>query len=90
VSGSVSVTPASSKGLPSIHVLTAPVPSDHAVVGGRNGGIVGLGCGGTEGESSCMCSHKAMVMCKQCGAFCHDACTGPSKLCVKCLVRTVT
>ncbi|XP_029467117.1 putative Polycomb group protein ASXL1 isoform X2 [Rhinatrema bivittatum] len=32
------------------------------------------------------CSLKAMIMCKGCGAFCHDNCIGPSKLCVLCLV----
>jgi additional sex combs-like protein len=28
-----------------------------------------------------------MVICKKCGAFCHDDCIGPSKLCVTCLIR---
>ena len=35
--------------------------------------------------SNCECSMKAMVMCKNCGAFCHNDCIGPSKLCVNCL-----
>ncbi|XP_076967681.1 polycomb group protein ASXL1 isoform X3 [Tamandua tetradactyla] len=34
----------------------------------------------------CVCSLKAMIMCQGCGAFCHDDCIGPSKLCVLCLV----
>nr|XP_056700913.1 polycomb group protein ASXL1 [Euleptes europaea] len=34
----------------------------------------------------CSCRLKAMIMCKGCGAFCHDDCIGPSKLCVLCLV----
>uniref|UniRef100_A0A803YJM9 ASXL transcriptional regulator 1 n=1 Tax=Meleagris gallopavo TaxID=9103 RepID=A0A803YJM9_MELGA len=34
----------------------------------------------------CSCSLKAMIMCKGCGAFRHDDCIGPSKLCVLCLV----
>ncbi|XP_072371078.1 polycomb group protein ASXL1 isoform X3 [Scyliorhinus torazame] len=34
----------------------------------------------------CSCRLKAMIMCKGCGAFCHDDCIGPSKLCVSCLV----
>ncbi|XP_075419911.1 polycomb group protein ASXL1 isoform X2 [Tenrec ecaudatus] len=34
----------------------------------------------------CACSLKAMIMCRGCGAFCHDDCIGPSKLCVLCLV----
>ncbi|NWR56883.1 ASX protein, partial [Bucorvus abyssinicus] len=44
--------------------------------------------GGSVNEISfkCSCSLKAMIMCKGCGAFCHDDCIGPSKLCVLCLV----
>ncbi|XP_069099491.1 polycomb group protein ASXL1 isoform X2 [Pleurodeles waltl] len=34
----------------------------------------------------CSCRLKAMIMCKGCGAFCHDDCIGPSKLCILCLV----
>nr|XP_033792354.1 putative Polycomb group protein ASXL2 isoform X2 [Geotrypetes seraphini]XP_033792355.1 putative Polycomb group protein ASXL2 isoform X2 [Geotrypetes seraphini]XP_033792356.1 putative Polycomb group protein ASXL2 isoform X2 [Geotrypetes seraphini]XP_033792357.1 putative Polycomb group protein ASXL2 isoform X2 [Geotrypetes seraphini]XP_033792358.1 putative Polycomb group protein ASXL2 isoform X2 [Geotrypetes seraphini] len=37
-------------------------------------------------SSKCYCRLKAMIMCKGCGAFCHDECIGPSKLCVSCLV----
>lgn len=36
--------------------------------------------------TKCYCRLKAMIMCKGCGAFCHDDCIGPSKLCVSCLV----
>ncbi|XP_064411604.1 putative Polycomb group protein ASXL2 isoform X2 [Latimeria chalumnae] len=36
--------------------------------------------------SKCCCRLKAMIMCQGCGAFCHDDCIGPSKLCVSCLV----
>ncbi|XP_068136016.1 putative Polycomb group protein ASXL2 [Hyperolius riggenbachi] len=36
--------------------------------------------------SRCYCRLKAMIVCKGCGAFCHDDCIGPSKLCVSCLV----
>ncbi|XP_069507117.1 polycomb group protein ASXL1 [Ambystoma mexicanum] len=32
------------------------------------------------------CRLKAMIMCKGCGAFCHNDRIGPSKLCVLCLV----
>lgn len=38
------------------------------------------------GPSNCACSLNAMVMCMKCGAFCHDDCIGPSKLCVTCLI----
>lgn len=37
-------------------------------------------------QSKCYCRLKAMIMCQGCGAFCHDDCIGPSKLCVSCLV----
>eukprot|EP00057_Strongylocentrotus_purpuratus_P028837 XP_011683311.1 PREDICTED: putative Polycomb group protein ASXL2 isoform X1 [Strongylocentrotus purpuratus] len=44
-----------------------------------------------DGSSSlagkCTCRLKAMVMCKGCGAFCHNDCIGPSNLCVSCLIR---
>ncbi|RWS06337.1 polycomb protein Asx-like isoform X2 [Dinothrombium tinctorium] len=44
--------------------------------------------GGTGSNSSdCACNLKAMVECIKCGAFCHDDCIGPSRLCVTCLVR---
>ena len=38
------------------------------------------------GGTNCACSLKAMVMCMKCGAFCHNDCIGPSKLCVTCLI----
>lgn len=38
-------------------------------------------------KNDCACNLKAMVMCKQCGAFCHDDCMGPMHLCVMCLIR---
>jgi hypothetical protein len=33
------------------------------------------------------CNLKAMVICKQCGAFCHSDCIGPQSVCVSCLVK---
>ncbi|XP_030642825.1 putative Polycomb group protein ASXL2 isoform X2 [Chanos chanos] len=44
------------------------------------------GSGIEDVQSKCYCRLKAMIMCKGCGAFCHDDCIGPSKLCVSCLV----
>ncbi|XP_067007446.2 polycomb group protein Asx isoform X2 [Anabrus simplex] len=38
-------------------------------------------------SSQCACNLKAMIVCKKCGAFCHDDCIGPSRLCVTCLIR---
>ncbi|XP_055591734.1 polycomb protein Asx-like isoform X2 [Uranotaenia lowii] len=39
------------------------------------------------GGNACSCSLNAMVICQQCGAFCHDDCIGASKLCVSCVIR---
>lgn len=41
-----------------------------------------------EDSASCACNRRAMVVCRKCGAFCHNDCIGPSKLCVTCLVTT--
>lgn len=38
-------------------------------------------------DTTCVCNLKAMIMCKKCGAFCHDDCISPSRLCVTCLIR---
>nr|XP_006816866.1 PREDICTED: putative Polycomb group protein ASXL2-like [Saccoglossus kowalevskii] len=38
-------------------------------------------------SGKCSCRLKAMIMCKGCGAFCHDDCIGPSTLCVSCLIK---
>ncbi|XP_011505775.1 PREDICTED: putative Polycomb group protein ASXL3 [Ceratosolen solmsi marchali] len=36
----------------------------------------------------CECSiGGAMVVCRQCGAFCHDDCIGPQCICAICLIR---
>lgn len=36
---------------------------------------------------NCVCDLRAMIMCRKCGAFCHDDCIGPSDLCLTCLIR---
>ena len=48
----------------------------------------GSGAGQPAMNINCACSLKAMVMCSKCGAFCHDDCIGPSKLCVTCIITT--
>ncbi|XP_038056708.1 putative Polycomb group protein ASXL2 isoform X2 [Patiria miniata] len=35
----------------------------------------------------CSCRLGAMVVCKGCGAFCHDDCVSPTSLCMACVVR---
>lgn len=37
-------------------------------------------------NSSHNCSMNAMVICQKCGAFSHDDCIGPSKLCGSCVM----
>lgn len=76
MSFSVTVTtiPASQAMNPSSHGQTIPVqafPDENSI---------------EDAPSKCYCRLKAMIMCKGCGAFCHDDCIGPSKLCVSCLV----
>lgn len=52
-----------------------------------NAGLSGAGLPSIDNVSSnCACSLKAMITCRKCGAFCHDDCIGPSKLCVTCLM----
>ena len=38
-------------------------------------------------QNSMACNVKAMVICKQCGKFCHNDCISPSNVCVSCLIR---
>lgn len=40
----------------------------------------------TDGNN-CACSLNAMVICQQCGAYCHDDCVSASRLCVSCVIR---
>lgn len=39
------------------------------------------------GVNSVACNMKAMIACKNCGAFCHDDCISASRLCLTCLIR---
>lgn len=39
------------------------------------------------GVNSVACNMKAMITCKNCGAFCHDDCISSNRLCVTCLIR---
>jgi len=57
---------------------------------GQNIGDVNSAANGASsgnGQSPVSCNVKAMVVCKQCGAFCHNDCIGPTKVCVSCLIR---
>jgi hypothetical protein len=43
---------------------------------------------GSNPSSTCMCRIEgAMVICRQCGAFCHDDCIGPQCICAICLIH---
>ncbi|NXQ07243.1 ASX protein, partial [Vidua macroura] len=75
----------------SFSVTVTTIPTGQAVNSGGHGQSLPVQAfaedGGMEDPpSKCYCRLKAMIMCKGCGAFCHDDCIGPSKLCVSCLV----
>jgi hypothetical protein len=36
---------------------------------------------------NCVCDLRAMIMCRKCGAFCHDDCIGSADLCMTCIIR---
>lgn len=52
-----------------------------------NSGGSGHSPSNTADANNCACSLNAMVICQQCGAFCHDDCISSSKLCVACVIR---
>ncbi|NXH53727.1 ASX protein, partial [Rhabdornis inornatus] len=75
----------------SFSVTVTTIPAGQAVSSGGHGQSLAVPAFSEEGAmedppSKCYCRLKAMIMCKGCGAFCHDDCIGPSKLCVSCLV----
>lgn len=44
--------------------------------------------GGPEiSQNGMACNVKALVVCKQCGKFCHNDCISSSNVCVSCLIR---
>ncbi|NXE98977.1 ASX protein, partial [Menura novaehollandiae] len=75
----------------SFSVTVTTIPTSPAVSSGGHGQSLPGQAFSEDGSmedppSKCYCRLKAMIMCKGCGAFCHDDCIGPSKLCVSCLV----
>lgn len=46
-----------------------------------------FGAAGENTPPNCSCSMNAMVICQQCGIFCHDQCMGSAKLCLSCVIR---
>lgn len=75
----------------SFSVTVTTIPTGQAVNSGGHGQSLPVQAFAEDGSmedppSKCYCRLKAMIMCKGCGAFCHDDCIGPSKLCVSCLV----
>ena len=45
------------------------------------------GMGSERANSTMACNVKALVVCKQCGKFCHNDCISSSNVCVSCLIR---
>lgn len=75
----------------SFSVTVTTIPAGQALNPGSHGQTIPVQAFPEENSiedtpSKCYCRLKAMIMCKGCGAFCHDDCIGPSKLCVSCLV----
>ncbi|XP_040453102.1 putative Polycomb group protein ASXL2 isoform X3 [Falco naumanni] len=75
----------------SFSVTVTTIPTSQAVNSGNHSQTIPVQAfaednGMEDSPSKCYCRLKAMIMCKGCGAFCHDDCIGPSKLCVSCLV----
>ncbi len=48
--------------------------------GGQNNIVLGNGGG------NCVCDLRAMLMCRKCGAFCHDDCMRSADLCMTCAI----
>ncbi|XP_075992049.1 transcriptional regulator additional sex combs [Anticarsia gemmatalis] len=44
-------------------------------------------CRSVGADDPCVCNLRAMILCKKCGAFCHDDCIGSAELCLTCLIR---
>ncbi|KAL4105077.1 hypothetical protein QTP88_020352 [Uroleucon formosanum] len=82
-----------SGGITGIRRSSSAPPTNNKIAPILNGGrpaSVGIQVstyGQSQQTNDCLCSLNAMVVCKKCGAFCHDDCIGPSKLCVTCLIR---
>ncbi|NWS77912.1 ASX protein, partial [Crotophaga sulcirostris] len=75
----------------SFSVTVTTIPTSQAMNSGTHGQPIPVQAFAEDNSmedspSKCYCRLKAMIMCKGCGAFCHDDCIGPSKLCVSCLV----
>ncbi|XP_070157800.1 polycomb group protein Asx isoform X1 [Polyergus mexicanus] len=61
--------------------------ADSRVTGGAEPVAPGMIIGG-DPPPPCECNMRgAMVICRQCGAFCHDDCIGPQRICATCLIR---
>uniref|UniRef100_A0A8C6V6B9 ASXL transcriptional regulator 2 n=2 Tax=Naja naja TaxID=35670 RepID=A0A8C6V6B9_NAJNA len=70
----------------SFSVTVTAIPAGHSANTGSHGQALRGQAFAEDGGLECYCRLKAMIVCKGCGAFCHDDCIGPSKLCVSCLV----
>ncbi|XP_075703625.1 putative Polycomb group protein ASXL2 [Rhinoderma darwinii] len=84
-------SPANTDNVVSFSVTVTTIPSGQSVSSGGCEQPISVQTYTNDGSvevspSKCYCRLKAMIMCKGCGAFCHDDCIGPSKLCVSCLV----
>ncbi|XP_068577762.1 putative Polycomb group protein ASXL2 isoform X2 [Cebidichthys violaceus] len=91
IGSSAASSEADGGGVMSFSVTVTTIPAGHSLDHGNQGEPSAEqsfieGSNMEDVQSKCYCRLKAMIMCKGCGAFCHDDCIGPSKLCVSCLV----
>ncbi|XP_053601413.1 polycomb protein Asx [Plodia interpunctella] len=53
----------------------------------QNSNVSVARCRSVGADEACVCNLRAMILCKKCGAFCHDDCIGSAELCLTCLIR---
>ncbi|XP_060810285.1 polycomb protein Asx isoform X2 [Amyelois transitella] len=53
----------------------------------QNSNVSVARCRSVGADDACVCNLRAMILCKKCGAFCHDDCIGSAELCLTCLIR---
>ncbi|XP_021182805.3 putative Polycomb group protein ASXL3 [Helicoverpa armigera] len=53
----------------------------------QNTNVAVARCRSVGADDACVCNLRAMILCKKCGAFCHDDCIGSAELCLTCLIR---
>lgn len=66
---------------------TAAPRASSAPPANQNTNVSVARCRSVGADDPCVCNLRAMILCKKCGAFCHDDCIGSAELCLTCLIR---